>query len=130
MLRKILLLVCIAFVVVCYGYPCLILPLGSYTYEYELEGEKEEISLQFNFNGTFLAEGSEDVGYYKLKGNKIILSEDETFDEADLQVKINNIYELNVPLMGTFKNSIALYATMGVGVLAVLLVLTIPSKRD
>ena len=132
MFRKLLLLICIAFVVVCYGYPCLILPLGSYTYNYEdLEGNKQEMSLQFNFNGTLIVDGSDNVSYYKLKGDKVIISNDKNFEEEAFELKIKNFYELEGDLVVTdlsLKNNIAMYSTIGVGALAVVLVLITPNK--
>ena len=132
MFRKLLLLICIAFVVVAYGYPCLIVPFGSYTYKYEEDGVKEEISLQFNFDGTITSTDSDEKSYYKLKGNKIIISEDEDFTDEDLEITLKNIYEFEMPILVSsleFRNNIGMYATIGVGALAVVLVLTIPSKR-
>ena len=131
MFRKIVLLICIAFVVVCYGYPCLMLPFGSYTYTYKVGEETKEISLQFNFNGTVIEDGKKEVSYYKLKGREIIISDDKTFDESDEVVKINNLYELNrdyVLTSVTLKNNIAMYITIGVGVLAVIMILTAPNR--
>lgn len=133
MFRKILLLICIAYVVVCYGYPCLLLPFGSYTYSYEdMSGNKQEMSIQFKFNGTMTTEGSEDVSYYKLKGNKVIISEDESFDESDLTLTLKNMYEFEMPVLlmnCSFRNNIGLYISLGIGGLATILVLTIPKSK-
>ena len=127
MFRKLLLLICIAFVVVCYGYPCLILPLGSYSYSYEdLEGNKQEYSIQFNFNGTAIVDESETISYYKLSGDKVIISSDKNFEGDVFELKIKNLYELEGEVV--VKNNIAMYSTIGVGVLAVILVFITPNK--
>ena len=130
MFRKLLLLICIAFVVVCYGYPCLILPLGSYSYSYEdLEGNKQEYSIQFNFNGTAIVDESETISYYKLSGDKVIISSDKNFEGDVFELKIKNLYELEGEVV--VKNNIAMYSTIGVGALAVVLVLITPNRgRD
>ena len=127
MFRKLLLLICIAFVVVCYGFPCLILPLGSYSYSYEdLEGNKQEYSIQFNFNGTAIVDESETISYYKLSGDKVIISSDKNFEGDVFELKIKNLYELEGEVV--VKNNIAMYSTIGVGVLAVILVFITPNK--
>ncbi len=131
-MRKILLLLCIAFVVVAYGFPCLILPLGEYKYSQKVAGETIEYSYKFGFDGKVsLKSGkSENKLYYKLKGDEIIISEDKKFDteSGDLSVSINNLYTVSILGMKA-TNIIALITTAGVGVLALVLVLTIPKKK-
>ena len=61
--------------------------------------------------------------YYKLKGTKVIVSLDDEFTDADTEIEIASMYKL-----GVMKNAIALYVTIGVGVLA-LLAIVWPSKR-
>lgn len=133
MLRKIILMICIAFIVVCYGYPCLVLPFGDYQCNYTdpISGDKIEVTMQFKFGGKLIID--DDEGFYKQSGNKIIISEDETFDDEDLTIKLNNMYTFDFALLPgmsmTFKNNIGMYAAIGVGVLSVILVLTAPSKK-
>ena len=131
MLRKIILMICIAFVVVCYGYPCLIIPFGEYKFKETIEGEIYEESMKFKFDGTFSI--GDKTGYYKLSGNKIIISEDETFDDADAKIKLRNLYSFDFSILPgmsmTFTNYIGMYASIGVGVLAIVLILTAPNKR-
>ena len=132
MFRKIILLICIAFVVVCYGYPCFVLPFGGYTYKYEdVNGDIQKVVRQFKFDGTMVDEEGEIISYYKLKGNKIIISADETIDEYDLEVSLKNMYEFEMPILldaVEFKNDIGMYISIGVGALAIIMVLTAPNK--
>jgi len=136
MFRKIILLICIAFVVVCYGYPCLILPFGNYNYKYEnLKGEEQVATIKFNFDGTVTYSDAdledEQIFNYKLKGNKIIVSEDETFDDSDMEIKLKNIYEFDTQGLlesKTYKNNIGMYVSIGVGALAIIMILTAPNK--
>ena len=130
MFRKLLLLLCIAYVVVCYGYPCLVLPFGNYKYTYQSEGVREEVAVQFHMNGTITIKDSEEVNYYKLKGNKVIISVDETFDNNDLTVTLKNMYEFEMPILGVnLRNNVGILVSIGVGALAILLVVTIPKKN-
>lgn len=126
MLRKILLLICVAFAVLCYGYPCLIMPFGSYEYTYEVAGISTTASYTFGFDGKVTQKigDIETEAFYKLKGNKIVLSLDETFDDDDNEIAISSIYKL-----GNYTNKIGMYISIGVGVLALALIITIPSKR-
>ena len=126
-MRKVLLLLCIAFVVVCYGYPCLIVPFGTYKYETTNMGEKYVQTCEFKFNGKakIKFEDLETEYYYKLKGNKIILSNDKKFDDNDMEIKISSMYKI-----GEAENLIGKIVAIAVGVLAVVLVVTAPSKKS
>lgn len=129
MFKKILLLICVAFVVVCYGYPCLILPFGSYTGEIG-EGEYAvEMSVTFGFDGKAKVKMGEleTERYYKLNGNELILSEDDKFDDNDEKLVMSSMYSFNLDDV-QLHNNVGMYMTIGVGVLAVVLIL-MPSKR-
>lgn len=140
-MRKIFLLLCVAFAVVCYAYPCFVLPFGTYNYDYmnQYTQKMETATLQFGFNGKVVDQDGVEM-FYKLNGTEIIISEDEKFDAAtDMVVKYKNIYQLHVPADGvdekpaavlTYRNVIGLYVTIGIGVVAVLLVITIPRKKN
>ncbi len=132
-MRKILLLICIVFAVLCYAFPCIILPFGEYKYETKgIANEKITISYQFAFNGKVKLSANESsaVCYYKLKGTNIIISDDNTFDKNDEKIAINSFYELDTSLTGKdAKNQTAFWSTVGVCVAAVLLVVTIPGKK-
>lgn len=140
MLRKILLIICIAFVVVCYGYPCFILPLGTYNYTTTIADEEVTTSYKFGFNGkvTVSTSATETTTeyFYKLSGNKVIISDDETFDDNDLKLAISNMYQINMPTVlsitdtevNVATNQVGMWVTIGVGVLALLLVVTIPRR--
>lgn len=130
-MRKILLIICIAFVVLCYGYPCFILPFGEYKYEETTEVLGAEVTVETSYKFNFKGKATMKVGditteyNYKLKGDTIILSLDDEYGNADdSEIKISNMYTL-----GNAINSIGLYSTIGVGILALVLVVTIPRKR-
>ena len=125
-MRKILLLISIAFVVLCYGYPCLVLPFGSYHDETTVLGAKIETTYQFKFNGKvkIAINDSEEEYYYKIKGNEIIISDDKTFNDDDSKLKISSIYNINGAI-----NQVGQFVAIGIGVMALVLTLTIPSKN-
>ena len=126
-MRKILLIISILFVVVCYGYPCLILPFGEYKYETTIGGVKFETTYEFKFNGTVTISQNdvEQKCYYKLKGNEVIISDDKKFNDDDMKLSISSIYKL-----GGAVNQIGQFVAIGIGVMALVLVCTIPSKKD
>lgn len=130
-MRKILLIICIAFVVVCYGYPCFILPFGEYKYTTTVAEETVNTTFKFDFKGKVKissGESSEEM-FYKLKGNTVILSEDETFDDSDTKLNISNMYSIGL-LGENAVNQMGMWSAIGVGVLALLLVVTIPKKSN
>ncbi|MBQ8615531.1 MAG: hypothetical protein IJ415_03085 [Clostridia bacterium] len=126
-MRKILLIISIVFVVLCYGYPCLILPFGSYHDETTMLGTTIETTYEFKFNGKvkITVNKSENEYYYKLKGNEIIISDDKTFNDDDNKLSISSIYKV-----GSAVNQIGQFVAIGIGVMALVLVCTIPNKRD
>ncbi len=127
-MRKILLIICVAFVVLCYGYPCFILPFGEYSKTYELAGVSVEETYKFNFNGTCVHSLGELTTeyHYKLSGNDVILSINDTFDdEDDFTISINSMYNVG----NGFFNQVGMYVAIGVGVAALLLIVTIPRKN-
>ncbi len=133
MFRKILLLICVAFVVVCYAYPCFVLPLGTYNGEIGNGENVVEVSLKFDFNGKVkikMAE-SESEQNYKLSGNYVIISEDEAFDDKDLKIKLNSIYNfaMNEGIVDiNMQNDIGMYMAIGIGAFAIILIL-LPNRR-
>ncbi len=132
MFRKLLLLICLAFVVIGFAYPCVILPVGSYTtkvgnistsYKFAFDGTME-IVVKTNDKDSKDKEIKTDA-FYKLKGNKVIISLDEEFDKNDMSIQICSFYSL----AGGFQNISAMIVAGGVGVIALVLILTIPRKR-
>ena len=120
MLRKILLLLCIAITVCCYGWPCLVVPFGVYSAKV---GE-ETVTYEFSFNGTVVYKEGEETknGEYQLdfpnKSVKITLEGEETYSQS-----LRNMYEFE-----GFKNQIGEFAMLGIGILAVVLVLISPNN--
>lgn len=128
MLRKIVLILCVAFVVVCYGYPCFILPFGEYVRSTEIGNTKIEATYNFDWDGTITAENELGITtkyYYKLKGNEVWLSIDEDFEEADDVISINSLYNIG----NGFFNQVGYYIAIGVGILALVLIITIPRRN-
>lgn len=128
MFRKILLLICLAFVVVGYAYPCFVLPFGTFEGKIGEGDSKVEVSVKFDFNGKAKikeAELEKDL-YYKMKGDHIIISEDKEFDDKDEKIKLDSIYQLNYSTELT--NKIGMYMSIGIGALSLILIL-LPNKR-
>ena len=129
-MKKLFLLLCIAFVVVCYAYPCFVLPFGEYKMEKVIsEDQKIELSLKFDLNKVTITEGKiEQVYYYKVSGGEIVLSEDTNFTEDDnFKLQLNSMYEIGYGEKAT--NEIGMYIAIGVGALAVILVLLPNGKK-
>ena len=142
-MRKFFLILIIAFAVVGFGYPCIILPYTNYTYTYEQsEGNFLTTSYKFKLNGkvditaSLVIDGeavssSSTENFYKLsfRGGKVLISEDENFDDAT-ELVIRNFYTIT-PGMEAFQayNSVAVTVSIIVGVFALFLVITIPSRR-
>ena len=133
MFKKILLLICVAFVVVCYAYPCFALPFGTYKGQIGSGESRVEVSMNFGFDGKVKIKSadSETTQYYKLKGNEIIISEDKKFDDNDITVNLDSMYEFNLGaemFNVEMKNAIGMYVAIGVGAFAVILIL-LPNRR-
>ncbi len=129
MLRKIVLILCVAFVVVCYGYPCFILPFGEYVRTTEIGNITTESTYNFDWDGTVTKEdefGLTTKYYYKLKGNEVLLSVDENFDDDyDISISINSLYNID----NGYFNQVGYYVAIGVGILALVLIITIPRRN-
>lgn len=133
MFKRIILLICVAFVVVCYAYPCVILPFGTYKGQIGSGEGKVEITMNFGFDGKVKIKSGEmdETQYFKLNGNEIIISEDKTFDKNDIKVNLDSMYEFDLGedmFSVEMKNTVGVYVAIGVGVLAVIMIL-IPNKR-
>lgn len=127
MFRKIVLILCVAFVVVCYGYPCFILPFGEYVRSTEVGNIQIEAKYNFDWDGTVTKEdefGLTTKYYYKLKGNEVLLSVDENFDDYDISISINSLYNID----NGYFNQVGYYVAIGVGILALVLIITIPRR--
>lgn len=135
--RKIFLTLAIAFVVLCYGYPMFILPFGSYKYNYKVGDQTKTVELQFKWDGSYKLDDS--TGFYKLKGNKIYLNDTKDFGNLDdkTYMIISNMYNVkfSMPIGESadvsvqFSNKIGEYVAIGIGVVSLLLVLSIPNRR-
>ena len=129
MFRKLILILCVAFVVVCYGYPCFILPFGEYVRTTEIGNAKVEAKYDFNWDRTVNHEdelGITTKYYYKLKGNDILLSLDDDFEgDTNITISINSLYNIS----NGYFNQVGMYVAIGVGVLALLCIITIPRRN-
>ena len=135
MIRKILLLLCIAFAVVAFGYPCFVIPFGSYDYKLTTLGETKQFSYSFKFDGTVIKTNynietgekeNEIKMYYKYKGNKVILSTDNKFDDNDEVLAIASIYRLGNTAFNVYGCAVAI----GVAVVAAAIVVSMPRRRN
>lgn len=128
MFRKIVLILCVAFVVVCYGYPCFLLPFGEYVRSTEVGNIQIEAKYNFDWDGTVTEENELGITtkyYYKLKGNEVWLSIDEDFESADKTISINSLYNID----NGYFNQVGYYVAIGVGILALVLIITIPRRN-
>lgn len=142
MVRKLLLLLCIAFVVIGYAYPCVVLPVGTYNGQIS---ETETRSYKFGWGGmvdiTSKVKNEKEeqeaavtiTQYYKLKGDRILICENEKFEENVEELQICSIYKISgIGDEGQNANCTnigSIVLTSCVGFVAVLLILSIPSKR-
>lgn len=130
--RKIYLTLIIALVVLCYGYPMFILPFGSYTYKEKVGDAVVESAIKFQFDGSYSIKmgDAEQTGYYKVKNGKIYFGTDKEVDTTSDSgvMTLTNMYTIT---SGTAKivNNIGQYTMLGLGVLSLLLVVTIPSSK-
>ena len=133
MFKKIFLLLSLVFVVVCYAYPCLVLPFGEYTSVQiisENPDDKITITYKFDMNKVVRKKNDvEEVFYYRLDKNEIILSEDTNFTEDDnTRIQIDSIYELHDGGVKV-ENKIGMYIAIGIGVIDLLMILSISTKK-
>ena len=130
--RRIYLTLIIALVVLCYGYPMFILPVGNYTYKEKVGESTVEVSVKFAFDGSYSMKVGEveTTGYYKVKKGKIYFDDQKDVDTTDDTgaMSIANMYTIT---SGNDKivNNIGQYTMLGLGVLSLLLVVTIPSNK-
>lgn len=129
--RKIFLTLTIALVVLCYAYPMFVLPFGSYTYKKDdLQG-----TATFKIDGSYSIKlgDSETTGFYKVKNGKIYIGDEkdvDTSDDGSAIATVNNFYSITI-LNAKLENPIGKYSMLGIGVVSLLLVLSIPDrKRD
>ena len=136
MLRRIFLLLCIAFVVVCYGYPFFILPFGEYKGTTSFLGVEAETTYNFKFNGrvtvsySYSGSTTSNEGYYKLNGKEVIISSNETFgDSDDAKLTLDSMYQISLNQVGgSATNMIGMIISISVGVLAIIAIVA-PSKK-
>ncbi len=138
-MRKFLLLICIAFTFFAFCWPCTIFPFTNYTCTVTVGDLKTTQKFNFKLNGkvdvTSVAKLGEEeqenktTMFYKISfKNKTVKMAEKKEDLKDATpIKINNIYSLGTGV--EMKNKIAMWTSVGVGAVAVLLVLTIPGKR-
>lgn len=142
MIRKIFLILCLAFGVLAFGYPCLILPVGSYTQTITKDDVSSTLSYNFHWNGKVTqtmilepkgGEKTEDVKefFYKLDWkNGVRISEDKNFDDKDALLPIANVFRITGPLgIYQLRNQLAMWISIAVGVVDLLLIVTIPRKH-
>ena len=119
MLRKVILLLCITITVFCYGWPCFVLPFGTYS---ATVGE-ETVSYEFSFNGTVTRRTSEEVknGVYQLDFANKAVNITISGEEVDTMA-LTNVYQF-----GDYWNPVGQYIMLGVAILAVVVVVILPN---
>lgn len=132
-MRKIILLICMAFFFVCYAFPCFVIPFG----EYKGEIDGKEVVLKFNWKGEVKDKDGEFLYYYKMEKNKVVLSETKDFNN-EIKIALNSIYSFQKTTVDSasisverisYTNNIGMYSAIGVGILMVLLIITIPKRQ-
>ncbi len=132
-MRKLFLILCLAFGILAFGYPCLVLPIGTYkmetkittvSYSFKFDGKVDVISsLKLTEDGD--AVETKSTKYYKLDWKRgVIISDNDKFDGKVETLIISNIFSVN-----GMDNPIALAISIGVAVVDLVLVLTIRKKR-
>ena len=135
MFRRILLLICLAFVVVCYAYPFFVMPFGEYAYSTTTEGVTSTVTYKFAFGGQ--GEVTTKIGgvasstkfTYKTSGQKVLIKNEDSSGEYELT--LGNMYQVSLGMLGTtvnLKNNIGMWISIGVGAVAVVAIIW-PSRR-
>ena len=138
MIRKLLLILSIVFAVFAFGYPCMIFPYTNYTFTYSEKDVEISSTLKFQLNGRVKITGDSSLGsiglveqenyYYKIsfKDQKVLISDSKEFENS-MKLDIKNIYSLG----GNegYTNNVAKWTSLGVRVVALLLVISMPTKR-
>ena len=131
-MRKIILLISIVLVFIAYVFPSFILPFGEYKGETKILDKKVEYTMKFSFSGkvkTKIDDGKWNESNYDIKDGYIYISEDEKFTDDDLKLAISNIYTIDMPLLGEFKNNGVRMFIIGMLIADVILVITMPKKK-
>ncbi len=133
-MRKVLLILCLAFFVLGFGWPTIILPYTKYSYK----TDDMEMSFTFQINGKVKVESkmgdSKTKQSYKYKVNfkdnaiEIIVSKEEK-----ISLKIDSFYKLSMLSAGDMEisptNKVAAGVSIGIGAAALLLIVFAPSKK-
>lgn len=124
-MRRILLLLCVVFVVVAYGYPCFALPFGTYKHTIEYDGVKTTTTLNLKFDGTAVMKVGEIENTYKYKIND---GEVELFVEGDENEPVFEIEIHAFNKLGNLTNMVGTYISIAFGVVA-LIAIFLPYKK-
>lgn len=139
-LRKVILMLCILFAVAAFGFPCFVVPFGSYDGE-AYQNISDEIKIQYRYSYEFSFDGKvvytkmsydkkEELErkefYYETYKNKIFFSEDGVNFNHEEYLTIASIIRLGD---GSF-NVYSCAVSIGIAVIAGALVLTAPNKRN
>ena len=138
MIRKLLLILSIVFAVFAFGYPCMIFPYTNYTFTYSEKDVEISSTLKFQLNGRVKITGDSSLGsiglveqenyYYKIsfKDQQVLISDSKEFENS-MKLDLKNIYSLGSN--EGYTNNVAKWTSLGVGVVALLLVISMPTKR-
>lgn len=130
MFRKLGLLLCLAFIVVSYTFPCLILPVVG-SYKYEAEGVSTSIYFKLGNKAEVTTKNGELESKIEYKysldfaKNQVVLKNGENQEVA--RCDIESLHDISI-LGFNARNNIAYYLTIGVEVLTAILIL-LPNKK-
>ena len=137
MFKRILLLLCIAYVVICYGFPFFTLPFGEYTFTDSITVAGVTTNYTYIYKFEFGGKGKATIKSgdtstskeftYSFNGNKVKLKENDSGDEYEFT--LNNMYEFTSMSLSlkpmTARNDIGMWISVGVGALATILQLVL-----
>lgn len=131
-MRKIILLISLVLVFIAYVFPGFILPIGEYKGETKILDKKIEYTMKFSFNGKVKTK-TDDSDWnelnYDIKDGYVYISEDEKYTDDDIKLAISNIYTIDMPLLGEFKNNGVKVFIIGMLIVDAILVITMPKKK-
>lgn len=124
-MKRILLFLCLIFVVVAYGYPCFALPFGTYKNTIEYDGVKTTTTLNLKFNGTAVMKvGDVETTYnYKINDGEVELYIEGYENEPVYEFEIHAFNKV-----GNMTNMVGTYISIAFGVVAIIAI-CLPYKK-
>jgi len=135
MMKKILMLLCIAMLAFTFAFPIFVYPFGEYSGTSTVAGKEINYSASFHFDGTvdYKLGNTTQHMYYKVKDKKIYTSINKDFEIKDSSkpfMELNSLYSINVVDTDiTIKSTVGICLTIGYGILLLLCVAGIISDN-